>query len=262
MSFLFRRKKVDPDYYFKRGKKCLQSENYDWALESFSKAIEMNPHLEMAYYHRGHLHMKQGNMREAVTDFAMFLEVDSRGYEGAEDIKELVSASLKNAQLMSQRDEVKNTIRSYGIDRIVEELKEEYDPKHEYRLDELYKLILSDLRKTTPKHWLHIGFIQLLRNNIDKALEGFDKAIDATPSDPDPYYFTGVTLLKDIEKVRKKSMAFRKSERMKELSMKAHSYFSQALKKGLQSSLCPDCGYKTQNPELAFCMYCGKKLAS
>jgi len=262
MSFFFRRKKVGPEYYFKRGAECLESGNYEWALESFSKAIEMNPGLEIAYYHRGRVYQEMGKMREAVKDYAMFLEVDSRGYESAGDIKELVSASIKNAQLMMQRDEVRNDIRSYGVGRIVDELMEVYDPKQEYTSNELYKLILSDLKKSSPKQWHHLGFIQLIRNKIDEALEGFDMAIEESSGDPVSYYFKGVTLLKNIEKVRGSSMVFRKEERIKELSMKAHSSFMKALKNGLNSKLCLECGYRTRNPELGFCMYCGKKLAS
>ena len=260
MSFLFRRKKVGPEYYFERGEECLESGNYDWALESFSKAIEMNPGLEMAYYHRGRVYQELGKMREAVKDYAMFLEVDSRGYEGAGDVKELVSASIKNAKLMMQRDGVKNDIRSYGIDRIVDELMEEYDPKREYSSNELYKLILSDLKKASPKQWHHLGFIQLIRDKIDEALEGFDKAIEENSGDPVPYYFKGVTLLKNIEKIKGSSMVFNKEDRIKELSLRAHSSFLRALKNGFNSKLCPECGYKTRNPELGFCMYCGKKL--
>ncbi len=262
MSFLFRRKKVGPEYYFERGEECLQNENYDWALESFSKAIEMNPALEMAYYHRAHVYQKLGKMREAMKDFAMFLEVDSRGYEGAGDMKEFVSASIKNAQLMMQRDSIRNEIRTYGIDRIVEEFMEEYDPKQEYRSNELYKLILSDLKKSSPTKWPYVGFVQLIRNKINEALEGFDKAIEENPGDPVSYYFKGVALLKNVEEVKKSSMIFRKEERIKELSLKSHSSFMQALEKGLSSKLCPECGYKTRNLELGFCMYCGKKLLS
>jgi len=262
MSFLFRRKKVGSEYYFDRGEECLESGNYEWALESFSKAIEMNPGLEIAYYHRGHVYQELGRMREAVKDYAMFLEVDNRGYEGAGDVKELVSASIKNAQLMMRRDGVKNNIRSYGIDKIVDELMEEYDPKQEYSSNELYKLILSDLKKASPKQWQHLSFIRLIRNEIDEALEGFDNAIEESPGDPVPYYFKGVTLLKIIEKVRGSNMVFRKEEKIKELSFKAHSSFMQALKNGLGSKLCFNCGYKTRNLELDFCMYCGKKLDS
>jgi tetratricopeptide (TPR) repeat protein len=261
MSFLFRRKKVGPEYYFERGEECLQNENYDWALESFSKAIEMNPALEMAYYHRARVYQKLGKTQEAVKDYAMFLEVDSRGYEGAGDVKELVSASIKNAQLMMQRDEVKNEIRSYGIDRIVDELMEEYDPKQEYNSDELYKLILSDLKKASPKQWHYLGFIHLIRNEIDKAHQNLDKAIIESPGDPVPHYFKGVTLLKNIEKVRGSSVVLRKEKKIDDLSLKAHSSFMQALKNGLNSKLCLNCGYKTSNPELTFCMYCGNKLA-
>ena len=60
MSFLFRRKKVGPEYYFERGEECLESGNYEWALESFNKAIEMNPGLEMAYLQRGRVYQELG----------------------------------------------------------------------------------------------------------------------------------------------------------------------------------------------------------
>ncbi len=96
----------------------------------------------------------------------------------------------------------------------------------------------------------------------DEALESFDNTIEENPGDPVPYYFKGVTLLKNLEKVRGISVVLRKEEKIEELSLKAHSSFIQALKNGFNSKLCLNCGYKTSKSELAFCMYCGKKLAS
>jgi tetratricopeptide (TPR) repeat protein len=253
---------VGPDYYFQRGLDCLQQENYAWAVVSFTKAIEMNPHLEMAYYHRAQSYLKQGQMRAAVTDFAQFLEVDHRGYEGAEDVKELVVASIKNARLTSQRDAIKHALRSYGIDRLITELIEEYNPQHEYPHTKLYALLISDLQHATPTPWASLGFIQLLRNHLDDALDAYDRAIDETPGDPEPYYFTGVALLKKIAQVQTSRLVFKKPAHITELSLKAHASFMQALTQGFNARLCLTCGYKTSHPDVGFCMYCGTTLAS
>ena len=103
------------------------------------------------------------------------------------------------------------------------------------------------------------GFIAQRFTEDDTSLH---KAIEETPNNPHNFYFRGVALLKKMEKVREKDLVIRKSERVKELWEKAYSSFTEALKLGLNSSLCQECGYKTNKPELSFCTYCGKKLRS
>lgn len=260
MSPFFRRKKAGSEYYFERGEECLKREDYRWALESFTKAIEFNPGFEMAYYKRAEVYKKLGETRKALEDYVMFLETDRRSYETAEGLKDVLPAVWKNAQLEVQRGKARDEIRSYGIVNIVKELMEEYNPGKEYLSRNLYGFLLSELKKGSLKQRKYIGFVQLLRENLGKAVEEFDDVIKENPRDPDLYYFRGVALLKKMEELREKGFVARRNERVKETQEKAYSSFMQALKAGFCGGLCPECGYRTRNPELSFCMYCGKKL--
>jgi tetratricopeptide (TPR) repeat protein len=260
MSPLFGKKKVGPEYYFERGENCLKSENLRWALESFTKAIEFNPSFEMAYYKRAEVYKKLGENRKAVEDYAAFLESDSRVYESAEELRDLLPASLKNAQLMLQRDKARNEIRSFGTMNIIKELMREYTPQKNYLYSKLYQLLLSDLKKSYPKQIGSMGFVHLLRGDLSKAVEEFDKALKEAPGNSDLHYFKGVALLKKTEESRQKGVLIRGNKQMGETWAKAHSSFMEALKTGFSWSLCAECGYRTKNPELNFCMHCGKKL--
>ena len=69
----------------------------------------------------------------------------------------------------------------------------------------------------------------------------------------------GVALLKKSEELKKGS-ATKRDEKANETGEKAKSSLMRALKTG-SWNICPECGYRTQDLELTFCMHCGKKLA-
>lgn len=255
----FRRRKTGADYYFERGEECLKNGNYRWAVESFTKAIEFNPSFEMAYYGRAEAYGKLGENWKAIKDYVKFLETDVRGYEDAEEPKDVLPAVWKNAKLNLQRHKAKDEIRSYGALNIVEKLIKEYDPNKSYSHRNLYKLLLSDLKKSYPERKSYIGFIELLRGNLEKAVKAFDEAIREDLENPDLHYFKGVALLKKTEDLKKGS-AIRRDEKVNETWQRAKSSLMAALQTG-SWSLCPECGYRTQDPKLTFCMHCGKKLA-
>ena len=60
--------------YIERGWCNLVAQNYEPALEDFSKAIELNN--ANGYYHRGRLHYSQGNFSLAIKDFNKVIEQD------------------------------------------------------------------------------------------------------------------------------------------------------------------------------------------
>ena len=255
MGFLFRKKKVGPEYYLERGEECLEKGNYQWAVESFTKAIEFNPELEMAYFKRREAYKKLGKEREAVWDCIKFIEVDRRPPGTAEDPIGVLKESVKYARIGLQRDNVKSEIISFGIPKILDGMIDGYDPGKEYSDNHFYDLALSWLKEKAADGGHYVGFIKLLKREYDEALKELDKAIELSPEKPDPYYLKGVALTKKI-RIMEKGARLQKAEESKK---EARSVFEQALKAGYKGRICPGCGYRTSST-MNFCLRCGEKM--
>jgi tetratricopeptide (TPR) repeat protein len=251
----FRKKEVGPEYYFERGEDCLKRGDYHWAMVSFSKAIEFKPDYEMAYHRRAEAYKGLGKTREAVWDYIKFLEVDHRMPGMAGDFKEAVKESINIARMDWQRDRVKDEIISFGVPALLDELMEGYDPEGEYSDTRFYDLALSWLERSPGENRHYVGFVLLLKGDFDKAIREFDEAIKEDPKNPNTYYFNGVTLLKKMKKFK----PMRRMRKVEELSEMARMNFEQAMKKGFEWRVCPECGYRTPS-KTNFCMRCGEKL--
>jgi tetratricopeptide (TPR) repeat protein len=257
MGFLFRKKRNLPEYFFKRGEECLEKGDLKWALESFNKAIEFNPELEMAYLRRAETLRRLGREKEAAWDLVKFVEYDRRGPDNPEDLDDVIREAIKIARMDMQRNNVKDEIVVYGIPRLLDEMMMGYDPRTEYKDKKFYNLALSWLRKHPEHDGLYEGFIRLIKGDLNGALEKFKGAIERDPEDPHPYYFTGIALIKKSDKGRKSSLRQLDSE--KETSVKVRSMFESALSKGLKGRVCSSCGYRDFS-SANFCLRCGKEL--
>jgi tetratricopeptide (TPR) repeat protein len=257
----FRKKKVGPEYYYERGEECLQNGNYQWAVESFTKALEFNPGLEMAYYRRAEAHRKLGKTREAVSDCIRFLETDHRQPDMAEDLNDALKEAFKIARRGWEQDRAKEEIISFGIPALLDELIEAYDPKGEYTDEKFYKLALSWLGERPDKDSRLIGFVQLLRGKFDKAVEELDRSLEESPENPDTHYLRGVALLGKRKTEEDKRGIFKRGERADELSQRARESFEQAIKLDQSLRLCLNCGTRTSS-RTNFCMHCGCRLFS
>ena len=252
---LFRRKKMGAEYYLERGEECLEKENYRWAIESLTKAIEFNPRLETAYYRRAEAYRKVGKEKEAVWDYIKFLEFDRRGPEAAQDPLEVVKEAISYGGILMQRDNTKSSITSFGIAKILDEMIEGYDPKQEYTDRHFYDLALSWLGKNSAEDGYHIGFVKLLKREYDEALKFFDKTLNEDEKNPTLYYLKGVALMK---RNWEKGKASRQTEVASEVREETRA-FSEALRMGYRGKICPSCGYRTFST-MNFCLRCGEKL--
>ena len=255
----FRRKKVGPEYYFDRGEECLARGDYHWALESFNKAIEYNPNFEMAYYKRAEAYKGLGRSREAVWDYINFLEVDHRGPGRAQELQEALKEGINIARMDWQRDRVKDEIRAFGIQNLLEELMEAFDPEGEYTDTRFYDLALSNIDVSSPENRYYTGFVHLIKKDFDKAIKEFDRAIGENPKNPNAYYFKGVALIGKVKMIGGRGSKSRRLEKVNEISDLAHSSFDEALKRGFKWRICPECGFRTSST-VNYCMRCGKPL--
>jgi len=258
-SVFFRKRKVGPEYYFERGEECLNNGNYPWAIESFTKAIEFNPGLEMAYYRRAEAYRKLGKNREAVWDFIKFLEADRRQPDMAEDFSDAMKEAMKIARRGWEKDRVKEEIISFGIPGLIDELIEGYDPLKEYADKRFYQLALSWLEGNLKPDTRRIGFVKVLSGKYEEAIKEFDRGIEESPGNPDMHYFRGVAILSLKKKAEGRRGIFNRGEGVDELSEQARESFEQALMMGYGWRLCPGCGCRAPS-ETNFCAHCGGRL--
>jgi Tfp pilus assembly protein PilF len=64
------------EQYIDRGLKYARVEQYDKAIQDFSKAIEINPSYGKAYHNRAVAFTKIGDSEEAAADFAMCFNIN------------------------------------------------------------------------------------------------------------------------------------------------------------------------------------------
>lgn len=260
MSSVFSRKrKVGPEYYFERGEECLNKGNYQWAIESFTKAIEFNPGLEMAYYRRAEAYRKLGKNREAIWDCIKFLETDRRQPVMAEDFTSAMKEAVKIARRDLEKDRVKEEIISFGIPGLIDELIEGYDPLKDYADKHFYQLALSWLGGNLKQDTCRIGFVKVLSGEYEEARKEFDRGFEENPGTPDMHYFKGVALLGMKKKAERGRSIIRRGESMDGLSEQARESFQQALMMGYGWRLCPRCGCRMSS-ETNFCAHCGERL--
>lgn len=257
MGFLFPKKKNLPEYFYKRGEECLKKGDLKWALESFNKALEFDAELEMAYLRRAEVLRSLGREREAAWDLVKFLEYDKRMPDNPEDFDDVINEAIKYARVGIQRDNVKDELVSYGITKLLDEMMAGYDPRAEYKDAKFYKLSLSWLKENLENETCYTGFIRLIKENLNEAINNLEEAIERNPEDPQPYYFTGIALLK--KSGRGKKIPFGRTEGVEDLMERSRSMFELAIRHGLKGKICPSCGYRELSVA-KFCLRCGSEL--
>ena len=60
----------------------MKTEDYQGALRSFNKVIELNPQHKHAYYHRGKTYIQLNQAQDAIDDFNTLLLLDANYYKG------------------------------------------------------------------------------------------------------------------------------------------------------------------------------------
>jgi tetratricopeptide (TPR) repeat protein len=253
----FRKKKVGAEYYFERGEECLRNNNVQWAIESYTKALEFDPGYEVAYLGRSDAYKMAGRTREAVLDLIKFLETDRRQPDMAEDLDDALREAVKIARRGWERDRVEAEIVSYGIPVLLDDLLKEYDPNKEYSDKRFYKLAFKWLDEESDRDGRHIGFVQVLRGRYDEALKELSRWVEAHPDDSDSHYLRGVACLGKMKDGRAGSRV--RGEVGVPLHHLAHESFEQAVKADPRWRLCPVCGYRTVL-QMIFCMHCGGRL--
>lgn len=93
----------DPVEYVSAGIKFLEKQEYDGAIENFTKAIKLNPRYSEAYNNRGIAYTGKGDKENALTDYNTAIELDP----------EFFYAFINRGKLYSDRNEIERAIVDY-----------------------------------------------------------------------------------------------------------------------------------------------------
>ena len=129
-----------------RGVTYGKKEEYDLAIGDFNRAIELNPNLAEAYYNRGGAYVRIGNYEYAITDCTKAIELNP------------------------------NDAEAYNNRGVAHSKKEEYDRAIE-DFDEAI-----EMNPNLAGAYNNRGFAHSKTDKCDLAMEGFNKAIELNPN--------------------------------------------------------------------------------
>jgi len=176
--------------YLNDGKACREKKNYDCAVNSYNKAIELNPQYVDAYYSRGIVYDDKGDYDQAIRDYTKAIELDpqyaeayyNRGY--AYDNKGDHEQAIKD---YSKVIELKPQIIAAYINRgAAYAQKGDYDQS----ISDYTKAIESN-----PQHagaYYNRGSAYDDKGDYDQAIRDYTKAIELNPRYADAYVNRGV----------------------------------------------------------------------
>ncbi len=85
-----------PDAYYWRGVVYEDTQQYQVAIQDFTKVIELNPKYTSAYMERGRIYATLGKHLESIADFSRVIQLDPRNFYKAYYHRAIEYAALKN----------------------------------------------------------------------------------------------------------------------------------------------------------------------
>ncbi len=171
--------KAEAAEFFKRANYNFGKNETDKALTFYNEAIEKVPDFADAYFNRGILFEKRGEMSLAIKDYRKAVDLDDS----------FKAAKLNLAAALSQINELPEA------QEIFQNLEDSYKDSLEFnslygqhlirqnKLDEARKFlnISKDLDSTHAEVWTNLGYIEYLEKNWDAAHGDFENALKIEP---------------------------------------------------------------------------------
>lgn len=178
------------DFYFERGDKRLDNEDYIGAIADFSRVLESQPNNDAAYHNRGMAKHSQGEYESAISDFTRAINIDPE-YAPSYQLRGEANALSENC--------------SSAISDFTTSMK--LDPKHSYSYVwrahcynsmELYSNAYNDAIKSTSMpnanedHYIELAIAAANLNKPRQAISAFTKSIKYDQDLAFAYKFRGV----------------------------------------------------------------------
>ena len=86
----------DEAAYYNRGIAYVGKGQYYQAIADYSKAIEINPKLDKAYYHRGNAYVEKAEYDRAIRDYDKAIEINPRDAEAYNNLAWLLATAKES----------------------------------------------------------------------------------------------------------------------------------------------------------------------
>jgi tetratricopeptide (TPR) repeat protein len=174
---------------FKRALACQQQEDYECAIENYTKAIEVNPDYAEAYGGRGWAYLNQGNYDKSFEDCDMAVKLEP----------DFVEALTCRGLSYSLREDYQ---RIFADCNKAIELKPDYAEAYDcrgiaYRLQKKYALAIQDsdkaieLKPDLARAYVNRGQIYRESGDNGQSIKDFAKAIELKPNYVEAYESRG-----------------------------------------------------------------------
>lgn len=213
------------EFYFNQGIELFEKRIYELAIESFTKAIEINPNYTNAYLNRGITKFQLKQYQEAIIDYSKVINIDvnysdayynrancylllTRFYEAIIDYKKVTElntldydAFLKLGTCYSVLKDYKKAVKYYTISIDINPLYFLGYNNRGYCYIELkdFQKAIKDHTKVLefypnlPKAYFYIGVSQNGLNKYYEAINNFNKAIEINTRYFEAYNFRGIS---------------------------------------------------------------------
>lgn len=223
------------DDWFWKGREEIEREDYDEALKSFTRSIELDSADSIIWNNRGHLFLELGKYHKAISDLDEAIKLDNKNYyawnnrgfaktklrqyqEALSDFKEALNLNDQSAFILGNRGFLYNELGDYNkalsdYDKAIDldpQLSNAWNNRgfaknglrmFQEALLDFNKAIELDPLKT--KTYAHRAYSNLCLGNIEKAEDDINHAIKLNPEYDRAYYNQG--LIKQEQKKKEEA---------------------------------------------------------
>lgn len=198
LLFLFFSCNKESSQYYLEGKRLYDGENFQKAIESFSKEITLNGGSSMAYLYRGNASQKTGHFQKSIEDFNKAIKIDNE-LASAYINKSISQTRLKNYDAainslsnminhfkISENDITNRNIAiAYNNRGLVKHLNLE---DKQSALEDFNKSISIGIKTEIHLPLMNRGRIYLINQEYKKALKDLDSSIILNKNNALAYY--------------------------------------------------------------------------
>lgn len=200
--------------FYKRGSAYADKGSYDQAVEDFSKTIELNPQSAEAFYNRGVVYDNRGNTEQAIKDYSRAIELNSQ-YAAAYNNRGLDYSAIGNyKQAIKDFDKAIRLNPEYAIAYYNRGGAYDDIGRYDQALRDYNKAI--ELNPQYAEAYFNLGLIYQTRGNYKKAIEAYSRTLELNPQDADAYNARGLA----YERLGQTEKAIADRQKYNELSTK------------------------------------------
>lgn len=185
------------NYYVNQGMDKSQQGNIKGALDDFTKAIQIDPHNDMAYVHRGKARFDLGDDKGALKDYDQAVGLAKRSTQA------YLNRGNVRAALDNEQGAIEDYNRAIAIDPQLAKaylnrclslsniaLQQNKIAEQQAAIDDCTRAI--QLKPNYAFAYQNRGLARRRKGDIAGAIEDYNVAIRINPKDADPYYNRGL----------------------------------------------------------------------